>query len=387
VSGHFTRLVLHNWRNFESVDVELTERVFVVGPNASGKSNLLDAFRFLQELAIDGGGLTNALEGAGRGGIRRIRSLHAKKNSQLHIEVEAEVDGDKWRYLLKLEATGPSHRPGPASVVEERVWLNRKVKLKRPDEDDERDPELLLATALEQRSANAGFRPLRDFLRSLDYIHVVPQLVRQAKADDTGRFGKGLGAGLVESIHVTPKKQQASRLRRIELALKLVLPQFDKLETFQDPGGRPHLRARYRHWRPQGVWQDESAFSDGTVRLIGLLWYLSGGNTPLLLEEPELSLHPAAVRQIPRVIAPIVRRTGRQVLMSTHSMDLLSDKGIDPSEVIVLETTASSTKVLSGSKIPELVEAAAADLPLGPAIDALTRPPGLQNLPRFGEAR
>ena len=106
--------------------------------------------------------------------------------------------GNSEMYLLKLEATGPSHRPGPASVVEERVWLNRKVKLKRPDEDDERDPELLLATALEQRSANAGFRPLRDFLRSLDYIHVVPQLVRQAKADDTGRFGKGLGAGLVE---------------------------------------------------------------------------------------------------------------------------------------------------------------------------------------------
>jgi predicted ATP-dependent endonuclease of OLD family len=35
-------LILKNWRNFRSLDVSFTERVFVIGPNASGKSNLLD---------------------------------------------------------------------------------------------------------------------------------------------------------------------------------------------------------------------------------------------------------------------------------------------------------------------------------------------------------
>lgn len=57
----FTHLRLKNWRNFRGVDVPLGERVFVIGPNACGKSNLLDAFRFLRDVAESGGGL---LQGA-----------------------------------------------------------------------------------------------------------------------------------------------------------------------------------------------------------------------------------------------------------------------------------------------------------------------------------
>ena len=46
----FRRLRLENWRNFTQVDVDLQRRVFLVGPNASGKSNLLDVFRFLNDI-------------------------------------------------------------------------------------------------------------------------------------------------------------------------------------------------------------------------------------------------------------------------------------------------------------------------------------------------
>ena len=50
-----TRLGLKNWRNFRAVDVVLGLRVFVAGPNASGKSNLLDVFAFLKDVAKPGG--------------------------------------------------------------------------------------------------------------------------------------------------------------------------------------------------------------------------------------------------------------------------------------------------------------------------------------------
>lgn len=52
----FTKLYLRNWRNFLEVDVALRERMFVVGPNASGKSNLLHALRFLRDIAEPRGG-------------------------------------------------------------------------------------------------------------------------------------------------------------------------------------------------------------------------------------------------------------------------------------------------------------------------------------------
>ena len=57
-----TRLQIKNWKNFVDVNVALTNRVFVVGANGSGKSNLLDAIRFLYDIAKPtGGGLQEAL--------------------------------------------------------------------------------------------------------------------------------------------------------------------------------------------------------------------------------------------------------------------------------------------------------------------------------------
>ncbi len=185
----------------------------------------------------------------------------------------------------------------------------------------------------------------RDFLRSAEYIHVVPQLVRAPAQGDARRFGKGLGTGLIEAMGEVPKKTRDGRLRRIQRGLRSVLPQFEKLEWIQDKRGIPHLRAKYKHWRPQGAWQHESSFSDGTLRLIGLLWFLDNAGGPLLLEEPEMSLHPAAVRQLPRILANVVARNGRQVIMTSHSPDLVSDTGVDPSELLILRTPPVSGKL------------------------------------------
>ena len=66
-----SRIALKNWRNFRQVDVQLNERAFVVGPNASGKSNFLDAFKFLRDISKQGGGLQKAVND--RGGISGYR--------------------------------------------------------------------------------------------------------------------------------------------------------------------------------------------------------------------------------------------------------------------------------------------------------------------------
>jgi hypothetical protein len=122
----------------------------------------------------------------------------------------------------------------------------------------------------------------------------------------------------------------------IREALCIALPQLKDLVPWRDVDGKPHLRGKYEHWRPQGAWQTEEQFSDGTLRLIGLLWALLDGSGPLLLEEPELSLHPGVVRYLPQMFARIQNRTGRQILVSTHSPDLLGDSGIGLDEVMLL---------------------------------------------------
>src|SRR3546814_1384067 len=67
-----TRIKLKNWRNFRALDVPLRDVSYLLGPNASGKSNLLDAFRFLRDVSKSkGGGLQTAV--ADRGGISKLR--------------------------------------------------------------------------------------------------------------------------------------------------------------------------------------------------------------------------------------------------------------------------------------------------------------------------
>ena len=81
------RLKLTNWRNFREVDIALQEVTYIVGANATGKSNLLDVFRFLRDVCNpDGGGLQAAIKE--RQGFQKLRCLHARKVSHVGIEVE-----------------------------------------------------------------------------------------------------------------------------------------------------------------------------------------------------------------------------------------------------------------------------------------------------------
>src|SRR5687768_10409593 len=83
---------LENWRNFTLVDVALQQRVFLVGANAAGKSNLLDAFRFLHDLVTVGGGFQEAV--GKRGGVSKLRSLAARRYPDVVIQVKIGSDED-----------------------------------------------------------------------------------------------------------------------------------------------------------------------------------------------------------------------------------------------------------------------------------------------------
>ena len=99
-----TKLVLKNWRNFSLVDVKLGKRIFLVGPNAAGKSNFLEVFRFLRDTAkSEGGGLQDAIREAG--GLKKLRCLAARKRPDVEIEVHLGDSSDKpptWEYSIGL---------------------------------------------------------------------------------------------------------------------------------------------------------------------------------------------------------------------------------------------------------------------------------------------
>lgn len=261
-----THVRLENWRNFTLVDVDLERRVFLIGPNASGKSNFLDVFRFLHDIVSVGGGFREAVRR--RGGVSRFRCLAARRYSDIVISVEigGEENGSAWRYDLSFNQDN-LQRP---VLKEERVAKGGFIILNRPNEDDRKDPERLTQTFLEQVNVNREFREVANFFTSIRYLHIVPQLVREPDRS-VGRRNDPYGGDFLEQIARTPDKTQKARLRRIRDALRVAVPQLSELELYRDVRGTPHLRGKYEHWRHRGAWQMEEDFSDGTLRFLGLL--------------------------------------------------------------------------------------------------------------------
>lgn len=375
----FTRIKLGSWRNFLSVDLVLQRRMFLVGPNASGKSNLLDAFRFLRDIADPQGGFQQAVRA--RGGVSQLRSLHARRYPEVALTVEVDVgQDDRWTYDIAF--TQDNQR---RVVLTREIVKRGEVKLvDRPLPEDKTDPRRLTQTYLQQVNVNEPFRELQEFLAGVRYLHIVPQLIREPDRS-VGRSRDPYGGDFLEQLASTNKRTRESRLRRIKQALRVAVPQLKELELARDERGVPHLRGLYAHWRPKAGWQSEDQFSDGTLRLFGLLWVLLDGAQPLLLEEPELSLHPEVVRHLPAMMARLGRRAGRQVMLSTHSPDLLGDEGIAPEEVLLLQPSAEDTKVLiagDDQQIRDLLEGGA---PMPDAVLPRTAPRDAHQLTLFGD--
>ncbi len=375
-----THLKLENWRNFSTVDVALQRRMFLVGPNASGKSNFLDAFRFLRDIADPQGGFHLAV--TKRGGVSQIRSLHARRNPNVGIEVALDLNGEgAWTY--RLEFSQDNQRT--PIVSKEEVWSGTTRILSRPNADDLADPSRLTQTHLQQVNANKDFRVVIDALAHIRYLHLVPQLVREPERS-IGRDRDPYGGDFLEQLARTPIRTLNARLPKIADALRVAVPQLKELELKRDPAtGVPHLRGLYQHWRPNAGWQSEEQFSDGTLRLFGLLWVLLDGNGPLLLEEPELSLHAGVVRYIPQMMARLTRKVGRQILVSSHSADLLGDEGISADEVLMLQPFSEGTIVSRASDDSQIRELVSGGVPIPEAVLPRTEPQDAAQLALFAD--
>lgn len=340
---YISRLALRNWRNFTKVDVTFQETVYLIGPNASGKSNFLDVFRFMRDIVNPrGGGLQQAM--SSRGGLSKVRSLAARRQPRIELEFELRnsltdtTSPADWKYVLWTGGEGKG-RQRPV-VVKEEAYANGVQLFARPDVNDTTDPERLTQTYLEQINTNREFREVASFFEQVLYLHLVPQLLKFSdQLSLTHLESDPFGQGFLDEIAKTQIKSRMFRLANIEKTLVKVIPNFEQLRFAKDQAtGRPHLEMLYNHWRPHAGWQREDQFSDGTLRLIAMLWTLLASNSMILLEEPELSLHKSVVEQIPDLIyktRQYRKKSGGQILISTHSEAMLSSKSIDGNFLIL----------------------------------------------------
>ena len=381
-----SKIELFNWKNFHRCEVGVQERCFFVGANAAGKSNFIDALRFLRDVAKQGGGLQTAVRV--RGGITKIRCLAAREQSNVKLAIElSESDSRElcWHYELNFKHTGGGRRENQVKIVSEKVFSGREQRyvLDRSAETLGEDEETLKYTYLEQPNANKDFRVIQQFLQNVEYLNVVPQMVREsASSSYSGDKEDYYGRNFLKRLALLNDNTRRSYFRKINEFLKLAVPQLEELSFVKDEIGVPHLEARYVHWRTRGSKQQEMQFSDGTLRLIGFLFALIDSNGVLLLEEPEINLHPGIVAQFPEFIAKIqrVKKGGRQVFITTHSYDILSNEGIAPEEVLLLTNSPEGTEVEVLSNVEKAKNILAAGFSMADVVMPLTKPWSIESM-------
>lgn len=383
-----SRIKLVNWKNFKEADVELSYRTFIVGPNASGKSNFLDAIRFLRDIIRQGGSLQEAV--SIRDGVSKIRCVAARSNPDITIGVEITNNDDKpeWQYELTFNQTGGGIADLRAVVKKEflKNLITEKTLIDRPNGKKESDY-LLEFTYIEQATKNEEFKSFISFLNEISYLHLIPQLVRDPKSFlKTSKGEDYYGRDFLERILTLNKHTRSAYLKRIEKSLKYALPNLEKLGFEPDDMGVPHFEATFKQWRGKGVKHQEKHFSDGTLRFIGLFWALQDGTKPILLEEPELSLHSAIIVRLADVIWKLQKKKmgRRQVIVTTHSHELLNNTGISAEEVLlVMAEGEEGSKIISSASLPEIKAYLQSGNTIGDVVLSRTAPKNIGQLTLF----
>jgi predicted ATPase len=319
-----------------SLDTPVT---VLVGPNGAGKSNLIGALQLLGRI-VDGQ-LQETL--VRRGGFATL--LHRSPEpgggaDQVEIEVSGQPtdNGIVNGYRLTLRAAS-----GDEAVLTETVMMHNTRQHARPYEKPlaVTRESTLRSTAEDPDPKTAGIAsyvlPILTGCRVFHFHDTSSDAPVKRRVDDADNVTLAPDARNVAPLLVGIETGDPHGYRRIVRAVQTVAPFFG--DFFLRPeGGRLRLR-----WKEKGLDNVFSAdeLSDGTLRFICLAALLLQPDRPatIVLDEPELGLHPFAIHQLVSLIRGAAE--GGKVILASQSVTLLSH--FDATEVAVIERGPTGT--------------------------------------------
>lgn len=322
----FLRLRLKNWRSIEDAEVVLRPFTVLVGRNSTGKSNLVQALQFLHEASRDA-----ATAVARLGGISSIRRWSKSKPFQIRLEVTAassleEIDTDSVRHELVLK----SELAGAWKFAREDIEVLRKgrssLRLRRENEEVEimEGPKHFSKPLAVPGTTSAMFLARQLFLpssviKSVRSIKPVPEQIREPQIPtDTPRL-----ADNARNIASAIKAMSPQQIREIVRAMGRVVPGLEDIRV-QPVGRYLTLVFVQEHSKDQRPEFAATEMSDGALRALGVITaavQMDRGEV-LIIEEPEVNLHPGAAH----VLFEVLHRAAERglVLVTTHSPELLA---------------------------------------------------------------
>jgi predicted ATPase len=330
-------ITIKGFKSIASIEkLELRPINVVIGPNGSGKSNFIGVFAFLH--AIREGRLRDYVTTAGGG--EKVLHFGSKttKEIRLHLSFENEVN----QYEIVLS---PTNDDGlyPSS---ETVMYWDKAKYKKPydtflsareqsREAGISDPKERIAHWVSDRLGSWRIYHLHDTSSS-------SPMRKTAKVDDND-YLRSDGSNLAAFLYYLREKHEPS-YSLIQRTVQRVTPFFDDFRLRPRKLRSDDIRLEWRH-KGSDQYFDASSLSDGTLRFIALATlFLQPENyrpSVILVDEPELGLHPYAIE----MLAALVRQASvtTQVIASTQSSLLLDH--FEPQDVLVANRVDGGTQV------------------------------------------
>lgn len=353
------RVEFHNWRSIQDQQVELHPINLFIGPNAAGKSNVIDALRLLAE------SVQADLETAvtRRGGLESVR-FRGATDEQIAIAMDyfvpdpgAPFSKSDMHYSLTIAQAPASGRPAVAEEElrvkvrrdepgTQKVWFRsqwgkgralRDIKTNKREDFDTGDPGVLALKALGFLATFPRIRALREFIEGWQFLSVDLGAIREPRRDERATRLDGRAANLVNILR-TLRASDNPRLERILDNLRDLLRHVTGVDTSVEHG---RVLLLLTEW-PFNTPFDALAVSDGTLRLLALLTALETmpEHGLLCIEEPEHGLHPLIFGPLLDVLREYCPPEGpRQALLTTHSPDLID--AAKPDEVLVVERNAA----------------------------------------------
>lgn len=347
--ANLKRVVLRNYKSIGYCDVRLQPLTYLVGVNGSGKSNFLDALRLVRD-ALNGS-LDNAL--SERGGLAEVRRRSSGHPTHFGVRLDLLLaDGRAAHYAFSIgalrdrgyevqteECVISGRGRGPFFHIERGEWRSSS-EASLPSTTPDR-------LALVAASGLTVFRPVFDALASMGFYNPNPKAMRELQKPQEGRLLKQGGENIASVIgHL--ERFGNGQLARVQEYLQTVVPMvhgverkgvgpMETIEFRQDMAGAKHP------WRFLA-----QNMSDGTLRALGVLVALFQANrdyAPTLvgIEEPEAALHPAASSALREAL--VLASTQTQVLVTSHSPDLLDDRRLAADSVLAVVSEGGDTRI------------------------------------------
>lgn len=347
-----TEVQIKNYKSLAQVVVPLSRLTVLVGPNGSGKSTFADALRFIAD-SLNG---TLSLAIKQRGGIGAVRRISAGHPNNFGVRLKMNLPNHVFAdFSFEIAAA----REGTFIVSRERCIVEQLFKEDRyqvqngefttqvPGIRAKIEPDRFALTIL---SAVEEFRPVFDFLSRMRFYSIVPERIREIQEPDAGdvlrRDGGNAAAVLREMKRKVPEDYE-----RVCRLLSKIVPGVSSVE-YHSLGQKETVTFKQDVGTTSPWTFDALNMSDGTLRALGILLAVYQPSTPALvvIEEPESTIHPAAMDVLVQVLKDGQHRT--QVLVTTHSPDVLDNKAISDDNIRVVENDRGRTLVSTMGRLP-----------------------------------